>query len=99
MNKKELVAKLSKKTGLSQVKTMEVVNALFSVEGEQGILVEEILGGNKVTVPGFGTFSQRSRAAREGRRPGTTEVIQIAATPVVHFKVGKNLRDMVRKGR
>ena len=36
MNKKELVAKLAERTGLSQVKSMEVVNALF--DADSGII-------------------------------------------------------------
>ena len=38
MNKKELVNKLAKQTGLTQAKAMEVVNALFEAENGKGIL-------------------------------------------------------------
>ena len=38
--------------------------------------------GTKVTIPGFGVFEPRARAARLGRNPKTGEELQIAATVV-----------------
>ncbi|MDE0488399.1 MAG: HU family DNA-binding protein, partial [Gammaproteobacteria bacterium] len=51
--------------------------------------------GDSVSLVGFGTFSVKHRAARQGRNPRTGETIQIAATSVPGFKAGRALRDAV----
>ncbi len=42
MNKKELVAKLAKTTGISQAKAADVVNALFDADPGKGIIAIEL---------------------------------------------------------
>ena len=60
--------------------------------------VEEALeSGEKVQLVGFGTFETRERAARVGRNPRTKEEIQIPASKVPVFKVGKEFKDRVNK--
>jgi DNA-binding protein HU-beta len=49
--------------------------------------------GDRVQVPGFGSFSVSERAARTGRNPKTGESIEIAASKNVKFKPGKELKD------
>jgi DNA-binding protein HU-beta len=51
--------------------------------------------GERVQVPGLGSFSVGQRAARTGRNPKTGESIAIAASKAVRFKVGKDLKDAV----
>ncbi len=51
--------------------------------------------GDSVSLVGFGTFSVKQRAAREGRNPQTGETIKIAAANVPGFKAGKALKDAV----
>lgn len=97
MNKKELIAKLAKTTGLSQVKAGEVVNALFDAESGAGIIAIELDAGRKVTIPGFGTFGTKKRAARVGTNPATGKKISITAKHYAYFKPGKTLRERVSK--
>ena len=52
--------------------------------------------GEEVAISGFGTFSAKKRAARQGVNPKTGEKIQIAATTVPKFKAGKGLKDAVK---
>ena len=47
----------------------------------------------KVTLVGFGTFTAKKRAAREGRNPQTGETVKIAARVVPGFKAGSKLKD------
>ena len=49
-----------------------------------------------VAIAGFGTFSTKTRGARQGRNPRTGESIAIAASKSPTFKAGKSLRDAVR---
>jgi DNA-binding protein HU-beta len=94
MNKKELIAKLAKSTGLSQSKSSEVLNALFDADAA-GILATELRSGNKVTIPGFGTFGTKTRAGRTGTNPASGEKINISAKRYAFFKAGKTLREGV----
>lgn len=98
MNKKELVVQLAKATGLSQVKTAQVVNALFETEGNKGILVQAIEKGEKITIPGFGTFGVKQRAARVGTNPSSGKRMQIASKRYAYFKAGKLLKELVLSG-
>ena len=52
-----------------------------------------------VQLIGFGTFSVKERAAREGRNPLTGEKIKIKATKVVSFKVGAELKATAKKAK
>jgi len=95
MTKAELVTKLAKKTGLTQAKAAEAVDAIFNPT--KGLLVAELAAGKKVTLPGFGTFFLRKRAARNGRNPATGKPITIPARNYPGFKVGKTLKEKVAK--
>jgi len=89
MNKAFLVATLAKKTGMTKVASNEAVNALTE-------LITDALGkGERVTIPGFGTFTTVQRRARIGRNPQTGKKIQIAAKKVVKFKAGAELASHV----
>ncbi|MBI4914753.1 MAG: HU family DNA-binding protein [Acidobacteria bacterium] len=95
MNKTELITKLAKKTGLTQAKAAEAVDAIFNAH--KGLIVAELAGGKKVTLPGFGSFSVRKRASREGRNPATGKKITIPARKYPAFKVGKTMKEKVAK--
>lgn len=56
----------------------------------------ELERSNKVQITGFGTFEVRSRKARSGVKPGTTEKIKIPASKYPAFKPGKALKDRVK---
>lgn len=95
MNKKEMAAKLAKTCGLSQAKAQEVVNAIFDARSGKGIIAIELDAGRKVTIPGFGTFGTRKRAARTGTNPTTGAKIKISAKTHPYFKAGKTLKERV----
>lgn len=99
MNKTQMAMQLAKKTGLSQGKATEVLDALFSAQPGKGIIAGALAGKvkEKVTIPGFGTFSARKRGQRQGRNPATGAKITIKAKNYVHFKPGKTLRERVEK--
>lgn len=97
MTKKEMAAKLAKKTDISVAKATEVLNAIFDATPGNGIIAVELDAGRKVTIPGFGTFSTRSRGARRGTNPLTGAKIEIAARTYAAFKPGKTLRERVQK--
>lgn len=55
-------------------------------------IVRALEKGNRVELRGFGAFSIRRRAARQGRNPRTGAAVPVAAKAVPFFKAGKELR-------
>jgi len=90
MTKTELVDLISKKSGISKVKSKEALNAFTD-----GIMKALKKKDGRVTLVGFGTFTKVRRKARKGRDPNTGKPIKIKAKNVVKFKPGKNLRESV----
>ncbi|WP_008295531.1 HU family DNA-binding protein [Congregibacter litoralis] len=58
-------------------------------------ITDTLKKGDQVSLVGFGTFSVKHRAARDGRNPQTGETIKIKASNVPGFKAGKALKDAV----
>ena len=58
-------------------------------------IADALAGGETVAITGFGTFSIKSRPARQGRNPRTGENITIAASNRPSFKAGKTLRETI----
>jgi DNA-binding protein HU-beta len=91
VNKSELVDSIAEGAGLSKADAERALNALIdSVQGA-------VSGGDKVTLPGFGSFSVSHRAARTGRNPRTGEPVQIAASKGVKFSAGAAFKSAVNK--
>ena len=91
MNKAELVTAVAEKAGLSKKDSEKAINAAFDA------ITDALVAGDKVQLVGFGAFEVKERNARVGRNPKTKEVIQIPASRVASFKVGKALKDAVAK--
>ena len=89
MTKSELSTQVAAQASLTKASADAAVNAVFSV------ITDALANGDTVTLTGFGTFSTRSRQARQGRNPRTGESITIAASNIPAFKAGKALRDAV----
>jgi integration host factor subunit beta len=53
---------------------------------------EQLAGGGRVELRGFGAFSTRERAPRTGRNPRTGGSVDIDAKRVPYFKAGKEIR-------
>ncbi|MBR51568.1 MAG: DNA-binding protein HU [Gammaproteobacteria bacterium] len=92
MNKSDLVDAVAGSADMSKAEAGRAVDAVL--DGISGALS----GGDQVSLVGFGTFSVRHRAAREGRNPSTGAPMHIAASNVPGFKAGKALKDAVKAG-
>ena len=89
MNKSELSSRVAADASLSKAAADTVIDAVFST------ISDALANGETVAIAGFGTFSTRARAARQGRNPQTGEPLTIAASKAPAFKAGKPLRDSV----
>jgi integration host factor subunit beta len=55
--------------------------------------------GEKVEIRGFGSFTVRQYRACDGRNPRTGTIVSVKPKRLAFFKVGKDLRERVNKGR
>ncbi len=89
MNKAELVDLIADKADISKASAARVLDA--TLEG----IVAALREGDQVALVGFGTFTVKQRAERQGRNPKTGEAMTIAASRSASFKPGKMLRDAI----
>lgn len=92
-----MAEKLAAKCELTKTKALEIVNCIFDTAAGSGIIAVELDAGRSVDIQGFGSFSTKHRAARQGRNPATGETIEIAAKHYPDFRAGKGLKDRVAK--
>lgn len=86
MNRKELIATLANKTGITKADADQNVLALIE------IISDTLKKGGKINLKGFGIFDVRERSARIGRNPKTGETLALKATKVPAFKPGSKLK-------
>ena len=90
MNKLELISAIAEKTGAKKVEAAKFLEAYIDV------VKDTLIGGNSITVIGFGSFEVKERAAKVGINPKTKQAINIAACKVPTFKISKVLKDAVK---
>ena len=86
MNKGDLVNAVAKAANLNKTTAGDAIDAIFDN------LARAIKKEKRFQVPGFGTFSVRSRKARKGRNPQTGDEIVIKASRTVGFKPAPDLK-------
>lgn len=89
MHKTELAERVAEHTDLPKAKANELVAIIFEE------ITNALSRNEPVNLVGFGSFSQRHRAARTGRSPKTGAAIEIPESNSVGFKAGKALKDAV----
>lgn len=76
---------------LTKKQAAETFDAIFEV------ITDTLADGERVSVPGFGSFSITHRAERQGRNPATGASMTIPASNQVKFKAGKELKEAVNE--
>jgi DNA-binding protein HU-beta len=89
MNKTELVERIADDAGLAKRDAEQALRAALNA------ITDAVAAGERVTLPGFGTFERRDRAARQGRNPQTGDTIKIAKSRVPAFKAGATFKSYV----
>jgi DNA-binding protein HU-beta len=87
--KSDFVAAVSEKTGLNKKESTKAMQAVLDV------IMEEVSAGKRISLPGFGTFTLKERAARKGRNPQTGEELEIAASKSPGFSAAKSWKDEI----
>lgn len=89
MNKTDLVKQIVSTAELSPTQAERCLSAFTTV------IAETLSQGDRLVLPGFGTFAPRQRAARIGRNPQTGAELEIPASIVPTFKAGQGLKNAV----
>lgn len=79
MNKSELIASMTEKSGVSKNDCKASLNAIMDS------IIASLASGDEVWVDGFGVWKVREREARVGRNPLTNEEILIPASRAIEF--------------
>ena len=66
-----------------------------ALKAVQGAIAAALTRGDKITLPGFGTFKVVETAARTGRNPQTGEPVEIPAKRKIKFNPTQALKDLV----
>lgn len=94
MNKSDLIEGLTRKLPSLAARDVEViVNTVFDS------MTDSLRRKERIEIRGFGSFEVRVRKPRIGRNPKTGMSVEVGERYVPFFKVGKELRERVNKGR
>lgn len=89
ITKKDLVEKVSDKTGLTQVDTKIVIESFLDS------VSKALQSGKNIEIRGFGRFKIKEKKARMARNPRTNEQIHVKAGFKPIFEASKELRNRV----
>lgn len=89
MNRAELIERLATQHELTKAEAGRILVTLLDA------VVTTVKKGGTVTLPGFGSFKQHARAARNGVNPATGAKIKIAAVKLPKFTPGSAFKAAV----
>lgn len=87
MNKKELIAAMAEKAGITQTEAAKALDAFLDA------FKDALKAGDCVQIAGFISAKVALREAREAINPQTKEKIMVPAKKVVKVKVSKALQE------
>jgi len=80
MNKTQLIEAIAREANISKVAAKQAMDAFLNAA------VRTLREGDKLALPGLGTFSVLQKPARMGRNPRTGAPVKIAAKRAVKFR-------------
>lgn len=86
MNKGEFIKAIAEKANCTQKDTGIVFDAMIDT------IVSVLKKGEKIVIPGFGSFELASKAATTKINPLTKKKVKVAACKVPKFKFGKSFK-------
>ncbi|MEW5807807.1 MAG: HU family DNA-binding protein [Acidobacteriota bacterium] len=88
MIKADIINRVAAETGVSKVKAIMAVEAIFAA------IKESMKKGERIELRGFGVFQVKARKRGIGRNPRTGSEVRIPPGKTIKFKAGKNLRNL-----
>ena len=89
MTKAEIVAEISKKTGVEREKALKVVEALMVV------IKDKTVAGEDIFLRGFGTFTTKTRAKKVGRLIKENKSVIVPEHKIPYFKPCEDYKEMM----
>ena len=89
-----LVQALSDKLPCLEARQVDI-----AVRGILSHLAETVAKGDRIEIRGFGSFCLHALPPRTSRNPKTGEPVEIPGKHSVHFKPGKELKELVNGSR
>jgi DNA-binding protein HU-beta len=93
VNKTQLVEQIANETGMGKPEVEKVMKSFITT------VQLSVKKGEKVSLPGFGGWSQTQRKARTARNPRTGAAVKVPAGKGVKFTVGATFKDIVAAKR
>jgi integration host factor subunit beta len=93
MTKADLVEQVANEAEMTKKDAEQLVEIIFDS------IIGALNKGDKIELRGFGSFRVRQRDARKGRNPKTGTAVSIPAKRVAYFKPGKELKEVINKGK
>ena len=93
VNKTQLVEQVAAQTGVGKPDVEKVMKSFIDT------VQQSVKKGEKVSLPGFGGWSQTQRKARTARNPRTGAAVKVPAGKGVKFTVGATFKDIVAAKR
>ena len=90
MTKKDIVKGISQASGLTQLKTKEVVQQTFDS------VIKALSEKGRIELRNFGVFEVKERKPRKARNPRTGDEVYVPSKKVVTFKPGKEMSELVK---
>lgn len=90
MNKQDLIKDIAERGEFTKA------DADAALKAVQGAIAAALTRGDKITLPGFGTFKVVETAARTGRNPQTGDPVEIPAKRKIKFNPTQALKDLVQ---
>ncbi|HEV7534155.1 MAG TPA: HU family DNA-binding protein [Acidimicrobiia bacterium] len=93
VNKTQLVDQIASETAMGKPEVEKVIKSFINT------VQLSVKKGEKVSLPGFGGWSQTQRKARTARNPRTGAAVKVPAGKGVKFTVGATFKDIVAAKR
>ena len=89
MTKAEIVAEISKQTGVEREKALKVVEARMVV------IKDRTVAGEDIFLRGFGTFTTKTRAKKVGRLIKENKSVIVPEHKIPYFKPCEDYKEMM----
>lgn len=89
MTRSELIEQLATQKEITTRRSEQIISEIFDAMGEA------LIGGDRIEVRGFGTFTVKEYGTYQGRNPKTGDPIEVKPKKLPFFKVGKELRERI----
>lgn len=86
MNKADLTDVLAERGGIPKVRAASYISILT------GTIQDALVGGDKVTISDFGTFTVSTRREFSGHNPKSGQTMSVPSRRIPIFRAGKGLK-------